>query len=90
MKNTHIIFSLTQRLIGVIFLVLNYLCYGLMVSLAADTDLSAIERVVYPVLVYALSWVFVIVGIYLAGPELIAKFKEYFILVKSKLLKNDK
>ena len=90
MKNTHIFFSLTKRLIGVIFLVLNYLCYGLMVSLAADTDLSATERVLYPVLVYALSWVFVIVGIYLAGPELIAKFKEYFILVKSKLLKNDK
>ena len=90
MKNTHIIFSLTKRLIGVIFLVLNYLCYGLMVSLAADTDLSATERVLYPVLVYALSWVFVIVGIYLAGPELIAKFKEYLILVKSKLLKNDK
>ena len=87
MKNTHIIFSLTKRLIGVIFLVLNYLCYGLMVSLAADTDLSATERVVYPVLVYGISWVFVIVGIYLAGPELIAKFKEYFILVKSKLLK---
>ena len=61
-----------------------------MVSLAADTDLSATERVVYPVLVYGLSWVFVIVGIYLAGPELIAKFKEYFILVKSKLIKNDK
>ena len=61
-----------------------------MVSLAADTDLSATERVVYPVLVYGISWVFVIVGIYLAGPELIAKFKEYFILVKSKLLKNDK
>lgn len=61
-----------------------------MVSLAADTDLSATERVVYPVLVYGLSWVFVIIGIYLAGPELIAKFKEYFILVKSKLLKNDK
>ena len=58
-----------------------------MVSLAADTDLSATERVVYPVLVYGISWVFVIVGIYLAGPELIAKFKEYFILVKSKLLK---
>jgi len=61
-----------------------------MVSLAADTDLSATERIVYPVLVYGISWVFVIVGIYLAGPELIAKFKEYFILVKSKLLKNDK
>ena len=90
MKNTHIIFSLTKRLIGVIFLVLNYLCYGLMVSLAADTDLSATERIVYPVLVYGISWVFVVVGIYLAGPELIAKFKEYFILVKSKLLKNDK
>ena len=90
MKNTHIIFSLTKRLIGVIFLVLNYLCYGLMVSLAADTDLSATERIVYPVLVYGISWVFVIVGIYLAGPELIAKFKEYFTLVKSKLLKNDK
>ena len=87
MKNTHIIFSLTKRLIGVVFLVLNYLCYGLMVSLAADTDLSATERIVYPVLVYGISWVFVIVGIYLAGPELIAKFKEYFILVKSKLLK---
>tara|TARA_Y100000768_G_C23555806_1_gene485820 strand:- start:247 stop:522 length:276 start_codon:yes stop_codon:yes gene_type:complete len=84
MKNSALIFSLFKRFIGIIFITLNYLSYGLMVKLAADSNLSANERIVYPALVYAASWVFIVVGIYLAGPELVAKIKEYFIRFKQK------
>ena len=52
MKNPAFIFSLLKRFVGIIFLVLNYLCYGLMVKLAADSSLSALERIIYPSLVY--------------------------------------
>ena len=83
MKNPAFIFSLLKRLVGIIFLILNYLCYGLMVKLAADSSLSAFERIIYPSLVYLISWIFVILGIYLAGPELVAKIKEFFIYIKN-------
>ena len=84
MKYSPLIFSLFKRFIGLIFITLNYLSYGLMIKLAADSSLSPNERIVYPALVYAASWIFIIVGIYLAGPELVAKIKEYFTRFKQK------
>ena len=63
-----------------------------MVKLAADSSLSAFERIIYPSLVYLISWIFVILGIYLAGTELVAKIKEFFTYIKNKFLrkKNDR
>jgi len=92
MKSFPLIVSLFRRALGIFFLVLNYLSYGLMVKVAADGDLSGTERVLYPILIYLVGWIFVIVGIYLAGPEIIDKIKYYFKLIMSKLLnrKNDK
>ena len=58
-----------------------------MVKLAADSSLSALERIIYPSLVYLISWIFVILGIYLAGTEIVAKSKVFFIYVKNKLLR---
>tara|TARA_B100001093_G_scaffold226793_1_gene217337 strand:- start:512 stop:796 length:285 start_codon:yes stop_codon:yes gene_type:complete len=88
-KGNALFFSLFKRLVGVIFLILNYLCYGLMIKIAADSSLSANERIIYPALVYLVSWVFVILGIYLAGPELVAKIKGYFMSVKNKIYKKN-
>tara|TARA_B100001113_G_scaffold68359_2_gene52796 strand:- start:503 stop:745 length:243 start_codon:yes stop_codon:yes gene_type:complete len=77
MKSLPLIISLFRRALGIFFLVLNYLSYGLMVKVAADGDLSATERVLYPVLIYLVGWILVIAGIYLAGPEIIDKIKFY-------------
>ena len=55
-----------------------------MIALAADSDLSSNERIIYPILVYLLSWGFLLAGIYLAGPEIVNKIKYYYNLVKSK------
>ena len=88
MKDPAFIFSLLKRFVGIIFLVLNYLCYGLMVKLAADSSLSALERIIYPTLVYLISWIFVILGIYLAGPEIVTKIKEFFTYIKNKFMRN--
>ncbi|MBL6900115.1 hypothetical protein OAP13_03480 [Gammaproteobacteria bacterium] len=87
MKNSNLVISILKRLLGVIFLVLNYLCYGVMIALAADSDLSSNERIIYPILVYLLSWGFLLAGIYLAGPEIVNKIKYYYNLVKSKFIK---
>ena len=88
--NPALLFSLLKRLIGVGLLVLNYLSYGLMIKLAADPSLLAIERIIYPTLIWLIGWVFVIVGIYLAGPELVAKMKGLFVNLKNKIInKND-
>ena len=87
-----LLFSLLKRSFGVGLLVLNYLSYGLMIKLAADPSLSALERFTYPALIWLVGWVFVIAGVYLAGPELVAKLKEYFVIFKHKILnkKDDK
>ena len=92
MKSLPLIISLFRRALGIFFLVLNYLSYGLMVKVAADGDLSATERVLYPVLIYLVGWILVIAGIYLAGPEIIDKIKFYFKGLMDKLFKrkNDK
>ena len=62
--NPALLFSLLKRLIGVGLLVLNYLSYGLMIKLAADPSLLAIERIIYPTLIWLIGWVFVIVKNY--------------------------
>jgi len=61
-----------------------------MVKVAADGDLSATERVLYPVLIYLVGWILVIAGIYLAGPEIIDKIKFYFKALMDKLFKKKK
>jgi len=60
-----------------------------MVKVAADGDLSATERVLYPVLIYLVGWILVIAGIYLAGPEIIDRIKFYFKALMNKLFKNN-
>lgn len=90
MKSLPLIISLFRRALGIFFLVLNYLSYGLMVKVAADGDLSATERVLYPVLIYLVGWILVIAGIYLAGPEIIDKIKFYFKALMDKLYKKKK
>ena len=84
--NPSLLFSLLKRSFGVGLLVLNYLSYGLMIKLAADPSLSAIARVIYPFLIWLVGWIFVIAGVYLAGPELVAKIKEYFVIFKNKIV----
>ena len=49
-------------------------------------------KIIYPALIWLVGWVFVIAGVYLAGPELVAKLKEYLVIFKNKILnkKDDK
>ena len=63
-----------------------------MIKLAADPSLSAFERIIYPALIWLIGWVFVIAGIYLAGPELVVKMKDLFLIFKNKIIntKDDK
>ena len=58
--NPALLFSLLKRLIGVGLLVLNYLSYGLMIKLAADPSLLAIERIIYPTVIWLIGWGFVV------------------------------
>ena len=40
----------------------------------------------YAAVLYVISWVFLLVGIYLAGPELVTKLKESYNVIKIKVL----
>jgi hypothetical protein len=40
----------------------------------------------YAAVLYLISWVFLLGGIYLAGPELVAKLKEFYNVAKNKFL----
>jgi len=44
----------------------------------------------YAAVLYLISWVFLLVGIYLAGPELVAKLKEFYNVAKNKFLRRKK
>jgi len=41
----------------------------------------------YAAVLYLISWVFLLGGIYLAGPELVAKLKEFYNVAKNKFLR---
>jgi hypothetical protein len=40
----------------------------------------------YAAMVYLFSWVTLLSGIYLAGPELVAKLNEFYNVIKKKFL----
>tara|TARA_X000000368_G_scaffold141183_1_gene111119 strand:- start:7164 stop:7319 length:156 start_codon:yes stop_codon:yes gene_type:complete len=40
----------------------------------------------YAAVLYLISWVFLLVGIFLAGPELVTKLKEIYNVIKNKFL----
>ena len=63
------------RLFGVGLILLSAAVYPLIGAIAISSSLNVTEKAIYSSLVYALSWIILIIGAYFAGPELVEKLK---------------
>ena len=73
------------RLFGVGLILLSVAVYPLLGAIAISSSLNITEKAIYSSLVYALSWIILIIGAYLAGPELVEKLKTMSANLKNRI-----
>ena len=83
--------GLLKRLLGVALLVASWGLYvpiGYLLSQAGWDNFPDMDYLYffYAAMVYLFSWVTLLSGIYLAGPELVAKLNEFYNVNKKKFL----
>ena len=75
------------RLFGVGLILLSAAVYPLIGAIAISSSLNVTEKAIYSSLVYALSWIILIIGAYFAGPELVEKLKIFSANLKNRIFK---
>ena len=75
------------RLFGVGLIFLSAAVYPLIGAIALNSSFSGTEKAIYSSLAYGLSWLILLLGVFLAWPELVAKLKSVFKNLKNKLFK---
>ena len=73
------------RLFGVGLILLSVAVYPLIGAIAISSSLNVTEKAIYSSLVYALSWIILIIGAYFAGPELVKKLKTISSNLKNRI-----
>ena len=73
------------RLFGVGLILLSVAVYPLIGAIAISSTLNVTEKAIYSSLVYALSWIILIIGAYFAGPELVKKLKTISANLKNRI-----
>ena len=73
------------RLFGVGLILLSVAVYPLIGAIAISSSLNVTEKAIYSSLVYALSWIVLIIGAYFAGPELVKKLKTISANLKNRI-----
>ena len=73
------------RLFGVGLILLSVAVYPLIGAIAISSSLNVTEKAIYSSLVYALSWIILIIGAYFAGPELVKKLKTISANLKKRI-----
>ena len=73
------------RLFGVGLILLSVAVYPLIGAIAISSSLNVTEKAIYSSLVYALSWIILIIGAYFAGPELVKKLKTISANLKNRI-----
>ena len=73
------------RLFGVGLILLSVAVYPLIGAIAISSSLNVTEKAIYSSLVYALSWIILIIGAYFAGPELVGKLKIIYVNLKNRI-----
>ena len=76
-----------RRLFGVGLIFLSAAVYPLIGAIALNSFFSVTEKAIYSSLAYGLSWLILLLGAFLAGPELVAKLKSVSENLKNKLFK---
>ena len=73
------------RLFGVGLILLSVAVYPLIGAIAISSSLNVTEKAIYSSIVYALSWIILIIGTYFAGPELVKKLKTISANLKNRI-----
>ena len=73
------------RLFGVGLILLSVAVYPLIGAIAISSSLNVTEKAIYSSIVYALSWIILIIGAYFAGPELVKKLKTISANLKNRI-----
>ena len=73
------------RLFGVGLILLSVAVYPFIGAIAISSSLNVTEKAIYSSLVYALSWIILIIGAYFAGPELVEKLKTISTNLKNRI-----
>ena len=73
------------RLFGVGLILLSVAVYPLLGAIAISSSLNVTEKAIYSSLVYALSWIILIIGAYFDGPELVEKLKTMSANLKNRI-----
>jgi len=64
-----------RKAIGATLFFGSWVIYGIIIFIAADTELAVAEKVGIGAMLYGVSWVTFVSGSVLLGPELIEKIK---------------
>ena len=73
------------RLFGVCLILSSLVVYPFIGAIAISSSLNVTEKAIYSSLVYALSWIILIIGAYFAGPELVKKLKTISANLKNRI-----
>ena len=73
-----------KRIIGLTLFFGSWLVYALLIFVAVDSEWSTAEKFGIGAVLYGTSWVTMIIGIILLGPEFVEKIK---IMIRTKIKK---
>ena len=73
------------RLFGAGLILLSAAVYPLIGAIAISSTFNVTEKAIYSTLVYGLSWIILIIGVFFAGPELVEKLKTMSANLKNRI-----
>ena len=77
------------RLFGALLICISAAVYPLIGAIALNSYFSVTEKAIYSSLAYGLSWLILLLGVFLAGPELVAKIKSIYENLKNKVFRRN-
>ena len=77
------------RLFRAALICISAAVYPLIGAIALNSYFSVTEKAIYSSLAYGLSWLILLLGVFLAGPELVAKLKSIYENLKNKVLRRN-
>lgn len=78
------------RIFGVGLILLSAAVYPLIGVIALNSYFTVTEKAIYSSLAYGFSWLILLLGVFLAGPELVEKLKSVYERFKDRILKKNK
>jgi hypothetical protein len=78
------------RIFGAGLILLSAAVYPLIGAIALNSYFTVTEKAIYSSLAYGFSWLILLLGVFLAGPELVEKLKSVYERFKDRILKKNK